>query len=107
MRLCALYRDRLGLVCIEARHEALLADFDGETRRLCGLLGLDWSEGLRDFSARARQGGVGSPSAPLLARGLHRTGAGAWRRYASWLERASPWLTPWIDRFGYPLDVSP
>ena len=33
----------------ELRYEALVADFDAETRKLCDFLGTEWTEEMRDF----------------------------------------------------------
>jgi hypothetical protein len=80
--------------------EALIADFDGETKRICAALGLPWTDTLRDFAAFVGERGVFTPSAPQLARGLNAQGVGKWREYAAELAPVLPLLAPWIARFG-------
>lgn len=79
--------------------EALVGDFDNETRALCDFLGLDWTPDLADFAARAAK--VATPSSAQLARGLSGEGIGVWRRYRDQLEPILPVLAPWATRFGY------
>ena len=82
------------------RYEALVADFDAQTRALCDFVGIRWTPALRDFAATARARGVSTASASQVRRGLY-DGAGGWRRYARQLAPAMPILAPWIERFGY------
>jgi tetratricopeptide (TPR) repeat protein len=102
MGLAALYRDKLGLDLVETRHEHLLDDFEGETRRLCAFLGVEWREEMKNFAARARASTIDTPSGAQVARGLTRAGADQWRRYAGELAPVLPVLAPWVARFGYP-----
>lgn len=105
MRLADLYRPLLGQDMAETRHEDLLADFDGETRRLCGFLGLAWREELRGFASRARKSGIHTPSGAQVARGLSRDGLGQWRRYETQMAAVLPLLAPWVARHGYERDA--
>jgi len=102
MNLAALYRDKLDLDLTETRHEDLLDDFEGETRRLCAFLGVEWRESLKDFAARARTTTIDTPSGAQVAQGLNRQGADQWRRYAHELAPVLPKLQPWVARFSYP-----
>ncbi len=101
MDLAQLYRGKLGLAILDTRHEDMLADFDGEMRRVCAFLGLGWDEAMRDFAARARTRDIKTPSSVQVMRGLTGDGAGQWRRYAAQLEPVLPILAPWAARFGY------
>jgi hypothetical protein len=83
------------------RHEDLLADFEGEMRAICGFIGVEWREAMRDVAARTADRAIATPSTAQLARGLNSDGAGAWRRYAGPMGPALPILKPWIERFGY------
>ena len=101
MALAQIYRDRLGLSLLDLRHEDMLADFDGETRRVCEFLGLDWDAAMRDFAGSARLRDIKTPSSAQVVRGLNAEGAGQWRRYREQLEPVLPVLAPWVERFGY------
>jgi tetratricopeptide (TPR) repeat protein len=93
--------ERLGLEVHPVRHEDLVGDFDGQTNRLCEVLGAPWTPELRNFAEGAKTRQIGTPSGPQLARGLYGEGVGRWRRYAEQLAPVLPVLSPWIERFGY------
>jgi tetratricopeptide (TPR) repeat protein len=101
MSLAELYRRKLDLAILDLHHESLLDDFDGEVRRLCGFLGLDWDPAMRDFAAAARKRDIKTPSGLQVKRGLNADGAGQWQRYRTQLEPVLPILAPWVTRFGY------
>jgi len=104
MRLAALCRERLPLAMRDVRHEALIADFDGETRRLCEFIGLAWTDSLGGFAAKTQVRAIQTPSGPQIARGLNAEGIDYWRNYRRQLEPILPILAPWVERFGYPAD---
>ncbi len=81
-------------------YEAIVADFDGATQRLCDFLGLQWSPTLRDFSDTARRRDVSTSSVGQVRRGLF-DGGGQWRRFAAEMAPVMPILQPWIEAFGY------
>jgi hypothetical protein len=85
----------------ELRYEALVADFEAETRRLCDFLGVEWREEMRDFARTARRRGVSTMSATQVTKPLY-DGSKQWRRYEEQLRPALPILAPWVKRFGYP-----
>jgi tetratricopeptide (TPR) repeat protein len=102
MRLIAVYRGKLALEVIESRHESLVADFEQETRRLCGFLGLSWLPQMAGFASRAGAQNIDTPSSAQVARGLSDAGLAQWRRYATELEPILPLLAPFVRQFGYP-----
>jgi hypothetical protein len=104
MRLAEIYRARVPLDLIEVRHEELVADFDGATRRVCDHIGIAWTQDMKGFSDRATWRAVITPSAVQLAGGLSARGVGHWRNYRSELTPVLPILAPWVERFGYPQD---
>ncbi len=83
------------------RHETLVADFDGESRALCGFLNLEWSGTMARFAERSRERQIRTPSAPQVRRGLYATGVGQWRRYANQLAPVMPTLERWATTLGY------
>jgi tetratricopeptide (TPR) repeat protein len=102
MRLMDVYRDRLALDLMEVRHERLVADFEGEARRLCDFLDLEFKDEMRSFAGRARGQNIDTPSGAQLAHGLSDQGLDQWRHYAPQLQPVLPWLAPFVTRFGYP-----
>ena len=101
MRLMDIYREKLALDLLEVRHERLIADFDGETRRLCDFLGLEFRDDMRAFAGRAQTQNIDTPSGAQLARGLSDQGLDQWRHYALQLQPVLAWLAPFVTRFGY------
>jgi tetratricopeptide (TPR) repeat protein len=102
MTLAMLYRDKLPLATLEVKHEDVVADFDGQMRKVCEFLGIAFDPATRDFAAHARDRDIKTPSAGQILRGLNKDGAGQWRRYAAELAPVLPVLAPWVARFGYP-----
>jgi tetratricopeptide (TPR) repeat protein len=100
MRLAALARDRLPLNVLDVRHEAVVADFDGEIHKVLGFVGAPWDPSVRDFAAQVRAV-PRTPSAPQVARGLNAEGVGQWRHYQAQLAPVASRLAPWVERFGY------
>ena len=101
MTLSMLYREKLGLPTLDLKHEDMIADFDGETRRVCDFLGLEWRPSMRNFAADAKDRDIKTPSAMQVVRGLNKDAAGQWRRFAGPLAPILPGLAPWAARFGY------
>lgn len=83
------------------KHEVLIEDFDAVAQEVCGFLGLEWTEAMRDFAQRTRDRGISTPSGAQLAGGLSGEGVGHWRWYAEPMGAVLPTLKPWVDTFGY------
>ncbi|MBL6939076.1 MAG: sulfotransferase [Alphaproteobacteria bacterium] len=101
MTLAQFYRDRLGFPTLDIRHEDMVADFDGQMRRVCDFLGVPFDGAMRDFAAHARDRDIKTPSAHQIARGLNSEGAGQWKKYRDQFAPVLPVLNPWAERFGY------
>ena len=101
MRSVETYRQRLPITLHSYRHEDLVADFEGEVRKICAFLGLAWRDEMRDVGRRSREGRVSSPSALQLVNGLSNSGLQQWRRYQDQLAPFYADLEPWVRRFGY------
>ena len=100
MRTQEAFLSALPLARHELHYEALVADFDVETRRLTDFLDTDWTDELRDFARTARRRGVSTMSATQVTKPLY-DGSGQWRRYQEQLRPVLPILQPWVERFGY------
>lgn len=94
------FLDALPLARLELHYEALVTDFDGETRRLCDFLGTAWTEQMRDFAKTARRRGVSTYSVSQVSKPLY-DGSRQWRRYEEQLRPILPILQPWVERLGY------
>lgn len=89
-RLMALW-DRLwpGRV-LQLSYEALVADQEGQTRRLLDHCGLEWDEACLSFHENSAP--VATPSAAQVRRPINANAVGQWRAYAQALEPARAWL---------------
>jgi tetratricopeptide (TPR) repeat protein len=101
MRLTELYRTKLPLNVLDHRYEDLVQDFEGQVRKICTFIGVEWAEEMRHFDKLAPAVDLRSPSARQVARPLYAEGAGHWRNYAEQLAPALPVLEPWVGKFGY------
>jgi tetratricopeptide (TPR) repeat protein len=104
MRLAELYRAKLPIDVHEVRHERFVADFEGETRAICGFLGLPWDDAVYGFPTLSQARTIATPSAGQVRRGLYREGEAPWRAYRRQLAPVLPMLDPWAVKFGYPPD---
>jgi hypothetical protein len=102
MDLAEIYRGKLALDMLDARHETLISEFEPEARRICDFLDIAWQAEMANFGERARTFNIDIPNSAQLARGLSRESAGRWRHYKKELMPIMPTLAPWCARFGYP-----
>lgn len=104
MRLAEVCRAKLAIEWLDLRMEDLIADFEGQTRRLCEFAGLSWTPDLARFAEVSRQRTIRTPSAVQVRSGLSASSIGRWRAYRTELEPVLPILRPWVERYGYPAD---
>lgn len=83
-RLIAFWRGVLPGRILELSYEALVADQEGESRRLLAHCGLSWSADCLDFHTYA--GAVSTPSAAQVRRPIYRDSVARWRNHAEALE---------------------
>jgi hypothetical protein len=83
-RLMAKWRDALGDRLIEVRYEDLVADQEGQTRRLLDHCGLDWADECLSFHANSAP--VSTPSAAQVRQPIYSNSVARWKRHAEVLE---------------------
>lgn len=96
MELIATCRAYLPLRLHQVGYEALVSDFEGQTRALCDFLEVGWTEDLLRFDRTARRRGVSTASVTQVRRGLY-DGSRQWLPYRRHLEPVLPILQPWIE----------
>ena len=89
-RLMGVWREVLPGRVLELGYESLVADQEGETRRLLEHCGLSWSDACLEFHANAAP--VSTPSAAQVRRPLYRDAVDRWRRHADALAPAREFL---------------
>lgn len=103
MRLYQTYEQTLALDEMAVRYEDLLEDFEGEVARLLAFLGLEWEEGVRDFTATAhKRGRINTPSYSQVTEGLYTRARYRWEHYRPHLVPLIEQVGPWATTFGYP-----
>lgn len=75
---------------LELSYEALVADQEGQTRRLLTHCGLEWDEACMTFHQNSAP--VATPSAAQVRRPLNADSIGKWRAHSEALEPARAWL---------------
>ncbi|HEY0315808.1 MAG TPA: sulfotransferase [Sphingomonas sp.] len=83
-RLMAFWQRVLPGRILEVRYEDLVADQEGETRRMLDHCGLAWSDRCLDFHNNAAP--VSTPSAAQVRRPIYRDSVARWRAHAEALE---------------------
>jgi tetratricopeptide (TPR) repeat protein len=83
-RLMALWREALPGRVLEVRYEDLVADQEGETRRLLAHCGLAWSDACLAFHTNTAP--VSTPSAAQVRRPIYGDSVARWKRHAALLE---------------------
>ena len=90
-RLMALWQARHGAAVLQLQYEALLADQEGETRRLLAHCGLGWDPACLHFHESAAA--VATPSAQQVRRPINREALARWRAYAEPMAGVAAFLT--------------
>ena len=68
---------------LDVDYEALIADQEGQSRRLIDFIGLEWDPACLDFQANSRA--VHTISRSQVRRPIYRTSIERWRRYEKYL----------------------
>ena len=89
-RLMALWEGLFPGRVLQLSYEALVADQDGQTRRLLEHCGLDWEEACLSFHENSAA--VATPSAAQVRRPLNADAVGKWRSHEPALRPIAAWL---------------
>lgn len=102
MRLAELYRQKLQVNLLEHKYEDMVQDFEGRVKAVCGFIGVEWTDSMRDFNKLAPAVDLRSPSATQVRKPLYGEAVAQWRSYKEQLSPIFPILAPWVEKFGYP-----
>lgn len=84
------------------RYEDLVANFEGETRRLLEYLEVGWDDAVLQHTEHARKrGSINTPSYHQVTQPIYQHARYRWKRYARQLEPVMETLQPFIEYFGY------
>jgi hypothetical protein len=90
-----------GVNAHQVRYEDVVADLEGEARKLAQFLGVPFEARMLDYQSTARARDIRTPSVRQVVQPLYTRSIGRWRRYAEQLAPALPVLNAWAARFGY------
>ncbi len=90
-----------GFAWLETRYEDLVANLEGEGRRVTEFLGLPWHEDQARFHERSRQKQLYSPTYQDVTRPVYARAVARWRAYEKHLAPILPALAPYCREFGY------
>jgi len=85
---------------LRVQYEAVVADLDGQVRRILDFCELPFEESCIDFHKTARS--VRTPSSEQVRQPIYKSGLEQWRNFEPWLEPLTEALGPVLDR--YPID---
>lgn len=86
---------------LEFRYEDVVADLEGQARRILDFLGLPWDDKVLRFYERAREKVVRSPTYQDVTQPVYHRAIGRWQHYAKFLEPVAEKLQPLLVEFGY------
>lgn len=101
MTLLAACRRRLALNLHQVRYEDVVANLEGEARKLTAFLDVPFEPRMLAYQETAFRRDIQTPSARQVVQPLYTRSIGRWRRYAAQLAPVAPTLNPWADQFGY------
>ena len=94
-------RELGGFDWIETRYEDVVADLDGQGRRVTEFLGLAWEPGQARYFETARRKVLYAPTYHDVTQPVYQRAVGRWERYAEVMEPLHARLAPYCRAFGY------
>lgn len=86
---------------LPVRYEDLVADLEGETRRILAFLDLPWDDAVLGYRERAKTRSIATPSYHQVVEPIYRRSVNRWYNYAGAFAPVLPILQPFIEEFGY------
>lgn len=92
----------LPLPVLRVRYEDLIADWEGEVRRLLAFAGLSWDPSMAQYRGKAQtHTHINTPSYDQVVEPLYARSIDRWKQYRNPLAPIWPTLRPFLDEFGY------
>lgn len=90
-----------------SRYEDLVADTEGQTRRIAAFLGIEDASPMLHFDRHARDKGyIATPSYAQVIQPVNRKGLNRWQRYREAMAPALPILQPMLEHWNYAADAA-
>jgi len=94
-------REWTGFEWRETRYEDLVANLEGEGRRVTEFLGLTWHEGQMRFYEQSARKQLYSPTYQDVTKPIYHRSVARWRAYEKYLAPILPSLEKYCRAFGY------
>ena len=94
-------RELGGFQWLETRYEDVVANVEGEGKRVTESLGLSWHPDQARYYETARRKVLFAPTYHDVTQPVYKRAVGRWERYAEALEPIQSRLTPYCRAFGY------
>jgi tetratricopeptide (TPR) repeat protein len=91
-------------VMLEMRYEDLVADLEGQARRMLAHCGLEWEERCLDFHHAERS--VRTASAVQVRKPIYKSSVERWRAYEPWLQPLIAELQPSMEAYAQGFSIS-
>lgn len=95
------YVQVLAPAALPVRYEDLVADLEGQTRRILAFLDLPWDDAVLGYRERAKTRSIATPSYHQVVEPIYRRSVNRWHNYADAFAPVLPILAPFIEAFGY------
>ncbi len=95
------YTQLLPVEYIQVRYEDMVADYEGEARRILEFLELSWTDDILSYRQKMQGRRISTPSYHQVAEPIYQRSAYRWRNYEKHFEKVLPILEPYIHHFGY------
>jgi hypothetical protein len=99
MDLIEVYTERLDMRYLSVRYEDIVADLEGNARKIIDFIGLPWEERCLSFHESDRH--VRTASALQVKEKLYTRSLERYKPFLKHLEPVIPILEPYIEKFGY------
>jgi tetratricopeptide (TPR) repeat protein len=94
-------RSRLPSPQMEVRYEDVVADLEGNSRRVLRFLGVEWDQSVLRFDDHAKTKLLRCAIDEAVAKPIFTSSIGRWRHYQKYLDPCLKQLKPFIKAFGY------
>lgn len=95
------YREYLDLDFMETRYEDLVADTEGQARKMISFLGLPWEDSVLRYREKPSERVLSTPSYMAVREPIYNKSVARWKRYEKHLGPVLPILEPYVRALGY------
>ncbi len=87
------------------KYEDIVGDFETETRSLLAYLGVEWDSSVLEYYRKPTRKVISTPSYQDVSQPIYTKARFRWKRYRKFIEPIITDLEPFIEKFGYEVDL--